>query len=345
MKPTSCRHLFLNLREIPTMTETPPPSGSRLGRGLDAMASEVAGIRAGSAPATGGGYARIPLREIHEPASGRAASPDLAASVKKYGILQPVLLAASSSGYELLAGSRRIKAAREAGLNDIPALLIPPERASALDVFLEENLTRADLSESDRIRLRERWMQETGRDIDQAEARIPEIQWESTSDTPTRRPYPWMAAAGVLAVVSIVLLAMVFNAKPVDRRPVVIPVEFVAAKAATETATQEPPRPDNRWMDAFVFPGEGRVISGSRLDIVLTSPLAEEGALTRRGILSLNQLAAVVLSSDRDLQLEITAPPPAESLAAAHLAAEGVPSGRIRARSGGSEPARFQIQP
>jgi ParB-like chromosome segregation protein Spo0J len=87
--------------------------------------------------------------------------------VKKFGVLQPVLVAREPKPVTGCSpDARRAQAARDAGLADVPALIIPPDRAGELDVFLEENLNRADLSEFDRLRLRDQWMRETGRDAE-----------------------------------------------------------------------------------------------------------------------------------------------------------------------------------
>lgn len=320
-----------------------PSNPSRLGRGLGAMVNEVANIKAGSASAApGSGYARIPLHEIKQPHPGRQPDEALIASVKKFGLLQPVLVARGESGdYTLLAGSRRLGAARAAGLNDVPALVVPPEKAGALDVYLEENLVRRELSESDRIRLRDRWMSETGKELEQAEERIPEAQWESTGQKTPRDPRIWRIAAAVMAVVSSVLLILLFNAKPVDRRPVVIPVQFAETKAGPETPA--PKSVDSRWMEFFSFPGNTREIRDGRLGIIFRQELFDDGVLTDRGVLALNQLAAIAQSLPVPLNIELTAPGPACATAAAHLIAEGMAPESIKVMPDDRAPVRVDI--
>jgi hypothetical protein len=316
---------------------------SRLGRGLSAMVNEVANIKAGSAsPAPGSGFTRLPLHEIKQPHPGRQPDEALIASVKKFGLLQPVLVTRVEAGnYTLLAGSRRLGAARAAGLNDVPALLVPPEKAGALDVYLEENLARRELSESDRIRLRDRWMSETGNQLEQAEERIPEAHWESTGQKTPRDPRIWRIAAAVMAVVSSVLLILLFNAKPVDRRPVVIPVHF--AEAEVERAVVEAQPVDDTWMEFFSFPGHTREIRDGRLGIIFRQPLFEDGALNGRGELALNQLAAIAQSVAVDLNIAITAPGPACSTAAAHLIGEGIAPERIQVVPDDRAPVRIDV--
>lgn len=316
--------------------ETPT---SRLGRGLSSMVGEVAGIKAG-AVSTGGGFTRLRITEIRQPHPGRTADDALTASVKKYGVLQPVLVARQGESYELLAGARRIDAATAAGLADVPALIIPPDRAGALDVFLEENLTRSELSESERMRLRDRWMRETGRDLAQAEERIPELPWESAPVKPVKNPRIWSAAAAVLAVVATILLILLLNAKPVDRRPVVIPVDFVEAPAPVE----EPPV-DVSWMEAFRFPGYSRSVEGDNLNLTLTEPLMEGLQLSARGKLFLNQLAAIITSNAKPLSLEITATIQAAAAAYEHLVNEGVDFHRILIQPGVDGATSFRVSP
>jgi ParB family transcriptional regulator, chromosome partitioning protein len=71
----------------------------------------------------------------------------LAGSLGERGVLQPVLVRPKAGGtYELVAGERRWRAARIAGLETIPALVRPREDAEALELALIENVAREDLS-------------------------------------------------------------------------------------------------------------------------------------------------------------------------------------------------------
>jgi ParB family transcriptional regulator, chromosome partitioning protein len=71
---------------------------------------------------------------------------ELANSVKENGIVQPVIVRPVTSGYELVAGERRWRAAKMAGLTHIPALVRKMEDRKALESSLIENLQRADLN-------------------------------------------------------------------------------------------------------------------------------------------------------------------------------------------------------
>jgi ParB family transcriptional regulator, chromosome partitioning protein len=72
---------------------------------------------------------------------------ELAESIRSHGLLQPVLLRRLTDGYQLLAGERRWRAARLAGLERVPALVRDePEEAERLVLGLIENLQREDLN-------------------------------------------------------------------------------------------------------------------------------------------------------------------------------------------------------
>lgn len=85
---------------------------------------------------------RFQTREIFD----EVALEDLAGSIKEVGVLQPILVRPLGNGsYELVAGERRWRAARRAGLRTIPALIKDtPDQASVLHVLIE-NLQREDL--------------------------------------------------------------------------------------------------------------------------------------------------------------------------------------------------------
>ena len=121
----------------------PSPRRSGLGRGLAAL------IPAG--PDTSR-LEEIPLEEIRpNPRQPREAFEDeglgaLAESIRAVGVLQPVLVRPSGAGYELIAGERRWRAARRAGLASIPAVVREAGDSSILEQALVENLHREDLN-------------------------------------------------------------------------------------------------------------------------------------------------------------------------------------------------------
>ena len=71
---------------------------------------------------------------------------ELAGSIKQYGVLQPLLVQKSGSFYEIIAGERRWRAAKAAGLKEVPAVLKEYSRQEAMEISLIENVQRADLN-------------------------------------------------------------------------------------------------------------------------------------------------------------------------------------------------------
>ncbi len=75
------------------------------------------------------------------------ALAELAASIREHGVLQPVLVRpAEPQHYQLVAGERRWRAARVAGLTEIPALIEQLDDETAMEIGIIENLQREDLS-------------------------------------------------------------------------------------------------------------------------------------------------------------------------------------------------------
>ncbi len=71
---------------------------------------------------------------------------ELAESIKHYGVLQPLLVQKNGSFYEIIAGERRWRAAKEAGLKEVPAVLKEYSKQEAMEISLIENVQRADLN-------------------------------------------------------------------------------------------------------------------------------------------------------------------------------------------------------
>ncbi len=70
---------------------------------------------------------------------------ELAKSVEHYGILQPLTVRRTGTGYELVAGERRLRAAKLAGLKEVPCILLQLDSAESAMIALVENLQRRDL--------------------------------------------------------------------------------------------------------------------------------------------------------------------------------------------------------
>jgi ParB family transcriptional regulator, chromosome partitioning protein len=74
------------------------------------------------------------------------ALQELAASIRSSGVIQPVVVRRHGTGYQLIAGERRWRAARQAGLTRIPAVVREATDAQSLEIALVENLLREDLN-------------------------------------------------------------------------------------------------------------------------------------------------------------------------------------------------------
>ena len=117
-----------------------------LGRGLDALIPR-------SELAASGQTQELPIDRIRRnPLQPRDRFDDdelaaLAASISTHGILQPVVVHETADGaYELIAGERRLRAARQAGLTTIPAIIRESTGGEILELALVENVQRADLN-------------------------------------------------------------------------------------------------------------------------------------------------------------------------------------------------------
>jgi ParB family chromosome partitioning protein len=128
---------------------------SGLGRGLDALIPRAdAGPEGGSEDSsTSGGLRRVAVDAIDpNPRQPRrsfddASIAELAASIAELGVLQPLLVRAGRAGrLELVAGERRLRAARSAGLEFVPVVVTETDAQGALERALVENLHREDLN-------------------------------------------------------------------------------------------------------------------------------------------------------------------------------------------------------
>jgi ParB family transcriptional regulator, chromosome partitioning protein len=115
-----------------------------LGRGLEALIP-----RSGEAGGVQELAVELIARNPHQPRTRFDEEPlaELAASIALHGVLQPIVVRATRDGaYELIAGERRLRAARTAGLSHIPAVVRDSADAELLQLALIENVQRADLN-------------------------------------------------------------------------------------------------------------------------------------------------------------------------------------------------------
>ena len=129
-----------------------------LGRGLDALLGEA--LRGDSMAAKsnsdmdsrGQGVATLSVIDIRpNPDQPRRHFADekldeLAASIAKHGIIQPIIVRPFQGGYQIVAGERRWRAAQRAQLHDIPAIIRSFDDSETLEIALLENIQRQDLN-------------------------------------------------------------------------------------------------------------------------------------------------------------------------------------------------------
>jgi ParB family transcriptional regulator, chromosome partitioning protein len=139
-----------------------PRRGERgLGRGLASLIPAVD-------PSVSSAPREIPLSEVRSnptqprEAFGEESLRSLVASVAEHGVLQPVLVMRADDGYVLIAGERRVRAARAAGLETIPAVVRTANEQERLELALVENIQRSDLNAMEEARAFRRLMEEFG---------------------------------------------------------------------------------------------------------------------------------------------------------------------------------------
>ena len=118
-----------------------------LGRGLDALLGDS------TLHAQEGGSVTLPISQV-EPGLNQPrkhfdeeALAELSESIRQHGVLQPLTVRRLSSGYyQIIAGERRWRAARMAGLLEVPALIIEADDRKVMEIGLIENLQREDLN-------------------------------------------------------------------------------------------------------------------------------------------------------------------------------------------------------
>src|SRR5437667_4104980 len=115
-----------------------------LGRGLGALLS--------SEPTESEALVEVPIDQIEvSPSQPRkvfdfTALDELSASIKSSGVIQPIIVRRFGGAYQLIAGERRWRAARQAGLDRIPAIVREATDAQSIELALVENLLRDDLN-------------------------------------------------------------------------------------------------------------------------------------------------------------------------------------------------------
>lgn len=142
-----------------------------LGRGLSALISagdSVGGLR----------FDEVPVSAIrpntHQPRRNfsETSIKELAASIQEVGILQPLVIRTTEAGFELIAGERRLRAAKEAGLDRVPVLIRHAGEGESMEMALVENLQREDLNPLETAAAYQALMDSFGLTKDQLAARL-----------------------------------------------------------------------------------------------------------------------------------------------------------------------------
>ena len=124
----------------------------------------------------------LPVGQIHpNPSQPRKifdadGLQELAGSIRTYGILQPLTVRRSNGEYELVAGERRLRAAKIAGMTEVPCILLTVDEEQSGMVALVENLQRRDLDYIEEAQGLARLMRQYGLNQEQAAARVGKSQ-------------------------------------------------------------------------------------------------------------------------------------------------------------------------
>ena len=138
----------------------------RLGRGLDALISD-------DSKKDAAGFKNIELDKIeanpYQPREefNQTELDELAESIKANGVIQPIILTPNEEGYYLVAGERRWRAAKLAGLEEIPSIIQEMAPEKMMELALIENIHREDLNPLEESRAYQKLLEEF--DLTQAE--------------------------------------------------------------------------------------------------------------------------------------------------------------------------------
>lgn len=151
----------------------------RLGRGLDFFLSrESAEAELEDTANTEGRILDLPLDSLDpNPFQPRKTFPEaelaeLAASIRQSGILQPIVVRQVGERYQIIAGERRLRASRLAGLERIPSIVRAIEDEAAAVLGLVENVQRADLNALEKARAFQQLQELTGVDQEEVARRV-----------------------------------------------------------------------------------------------------------------------------------------------------------------------------
>jgi ParB family transcriptional regulator, chromosome partitioning protein len=165
---------------MPTSKESAAKKHKKLalGRGLGALIPEAVPVDADGSAAQGHPYLECATDLIqpnrYQPRSHFAPEElaQLSESIRTQGVLQPILVRKLEMGYELVAGERRLRAAKMAGLTKVPVVVKEVSDAEMLEIAIVENIQRENLNPMEEAEAYHRLIMEFGLTQEQASARV-----------------------------------------------------------------------------------------------------------------------------------------------------------------------------
>lgn len=124
------------------------------------------------------GFTTVPIERVRaNPYQPRRSFDEeslvgLADSIREVGVLQPILVRQADDGFELIAGERRLRAAKRAGLTEVPVIVRTADDVASLEQALVENLHRQDLNPLDEAAAYQQLIEDFGYTQDQVAQRV-----------------------------------------------------------------------------------------------------------------------------------------------------------------------------
>ena len=158
-------------------------NNARLGKGLSSIFGQdvskvLDDIQNGDMEVERQEQSKIPVDEIRpNPYQPRKvfndeALKELSSSIKQHGVFTPILVKKSIQGYDLIAGERRLRASKLAGLQDIPAIIVDFDDQEMMEIALLENIQREDLNVIEEAKAYEKLIQRLGYTQEQLAHRV-----------------------------------------------------------------------------------------------------------------------------------------------------------------------------
>jgi ParB family transcriptional regulator, chromosome partitioning protein len=168
---------------MPAVQESKDPMTKKrkklaLGRGLDALIPDTGPIAAGSEDQTERRFMECDIDLINpnrfQPRTHFAPEElaQLSESIREQGILQPILVRKAEAGYEVVAGERRLRAAKMAGLTRVPVVIKDVSDNQMLEMSIVENIQRENLNPMEEAHAYHRLITEFGLTQEQAAVRV-----------------------------------------------------------------------------------------------------------------------------------------------------------------------------